>query len=943
MTPSPLLSPRPWSLALHAWALAFACAAIALAQPREQPREQQEDRPDASGRLVRIFDFEEEETNPNVVPRYWTRVYDTPKPGSRPQLPPWNQAEILYKAQNAITHNANGSVRLPTTGGDVRLSLDPGVIPIFPQADYLVSAFVRTERLQHARARVSARFLDRDSKPIPESERHTPATISPGEWTPIRLELVGDFPNAAFIQLDLELLQPQPHKTADGRLKSPPQDYNAEAWFDDVLVLQLPRVALESNSPVNIITAPERPALRITVRDLTGEQLRARLDVFDDQGDLIDKHDLDVGRGLSEVNWAPNLPRFGWYRAALTISAAAGAVGGSRVDFLWLAPHSSANSAVRGSIPDRTRFGLVTGPTASKSLRILPEVTRSVGTGALNISVWDSAPIPEDPASRFPAIDALLDDWQDLTLTLERLPAALATSQKLERDDALTLLARDPSLWQSYVAPYADRYGQRIARWQVGAATDDSAFWRPTSSRDALAFAQSLSKSVAGPIIVLPTRADRLRPTNTHPESITFSAFTPNEFTPAAVRELTAEPPKPNAKHTTRDATIILDPLDSHIVGPRAAALDLVKRAVECWASTTKPTDDPPSILLNHPWEFLGDRHPQFMPDAALGAWRTILQRLSGRRVIADFPIAEGVTAYILAPTSSTSNTGAIVAWNNSAMPDRAVIDAYLGPTPITLIDAFGNTSSPSPSSTSPTPGSVHIPITDEPLFIEGVDTELARLIANLRFEPELIESSQTPHEHSVIITNPWNQPIAGRITLIEPGGSSTDTLSQSDRERRWRVSPRHARIAIAPNQTDRIPFTISLGPGEETGPKQFTIRLELSTGVDYPPIEVQRIATVGHNTLRLDLSASIQPDNTLVVEAALTNTGKQELDLNLVAFAPGRPRSPASISRLPAGNQAVRRFVFPNAAAQLKGQRIIVGATVPETGIYLNSSILVP
>lgn len=931
-------STRRWSALPLGWGALVACAASCFAQP-----EAREDRPDAAGRLVRVFDFEEEDSNPNVVPRYWTRVYDTPKPGTRPQLPPWNKAEILYKSQGAITHNGTGAVRLPTGGGDVRLALDPGVIPIFPHADYMISAFVRTERLQHARARVVARFLDRESKPIADSERHTPAIISPGEWTPIRAELVGDYPNAAFIQLDLELLQPQPHKTADGRLKAPPQDYNGEAWFDDLLILQLPRVALETNSPVNLITAPDSPELQVTVRDLTGERLLARLQVFDDLGTLIDQHQLDVGRGLSEVKWTPSLPRYGWYRAALNISAAAGAVGGARVDFLWLAPHASAASAVRGSIPDRARFGLIAGATGAKSLRLLPEVTRAIGTGSIALSIWDATPAPEEPAARFPTIDALLDDWQDVTLVLERLPALLAASQKLERDDALTFLARDPSLWQPFLAPYTDRYGQRISRFQVGAQDDDHIFWRPSSTQDALAFARALSKSVAGPIVVLPLRADRGRSTNDHPDALAFASLIPDAVSPTGARELAASVRRSTSPPSPPDASLIIQPLRSDVVGPRAAAIDLAKRAVQCWASSGAPTDDPLPIFVDRPWEFVGDRRPQFMPDASLAAWRTVIQRLAGRRVVANFPVSEGVTAYILAPSTPTSTTGAIVAWNDSAPRELAVIDAYLGPASLSLIDAFGNTSSPTPSPTSTTPGSVRIPLTQEPLFIEGVDTELARLIANLRFEPDLIESSQTPQEHSVVISNPWNFPIAGRVSLLEPGAAASDGATGSNREHRWRVFPRHARIAIPPFQSARFPFTISLGPSEETGPKQLTIRLELSTGVDYPPIEVKRFATVGHNTLRMDLTSSIQDPDTLVIDAAITNTGTQELDLNLVAFAPGRPRSPASISRLPAGNQAIRRFVFPHSAAQLSGQRIIVGATVPETGIYLNSSVLIP
>ena len=130
------------------------------------------------------------------------------------------------------------------------------------------------------------------------------------------------------------------------------------------------------------------------------------------------------------------------------------------------------------------------------------------------------------------------------------------------------------------------------------------------------------------------------------------------------------------------------------------------------------------------------------------GMARNQAQRLAGRRVVDRFPVAEGVTAYILAPNSSTSATGAIVAWNDAADPEHAVIDAYLGPNAITLLDAFGNSSSPSSSSISSTPGSVRISIGTEPVFIEGVDTELARLSSPIGLDL----GARTPQETAVSI-----------------------------------------------------------------------------------------------------------------------------------------------------------------------------------------------
>lgn len=109
-------------------------------------------RPDAAGRSVYTFDFEERLSNPNPVPRNWSRVYDQAEGGHRPLLPPWNQAELAFTGDGQAAASGEGYVRLPTQGGGTRLLLDSGVVPVFAGADYLVTAKVRTDGLARARA-----------------------------------------------------------------------------------------------------------------------------------------------------------------------------------------------------------------------------------------------------------------------------------------------------------------------------------------------------------------------------------------------------------------------------------------------------------------------------------------------------------------------------------------------------------------------------------------------------------------------------------------------------------------------------------------------------------------------------------------------------------------------------------------------------------------------
>jgi hypothetical protein len=130
----------------------------------------------------------------------------------------------------------------------------------------------------------------------------------------------------------------------------------------------------------------------------------------------------------------------------------------------------------------------------------------------------------------------------------------------------------------------------------------------------------------------------------------------------------------------------------------------------------------------------------------------------------------------------------------------------------------------------------------------------------------------------------------------------------------------------------------ITFSPVEEAGPREFVFRLEVNEGVNAPAIDVRRIIDLGLHELMLELSAFRRGDS-VVVEATVTNRGTASRDLGLTAFAPGQPRSKASVSSLEAGGRTVRRFTFENASG-LAGQRVLLRVEDPENGQRISRSV---
>ncbi len=911
-------------------------AAVASAQ-FEQPAGS---RPEVADRVVRVFDFEESTTNPFPVPRFWFRAFGDTVAGARDHplrhagFPPWNQARLDY----TVAASGGGSVHLPTNGGSTCLRLDPGVIPIFEGGDYRVAALVRTQGLVHARARVVARFLDKANRPIAASEVVS-APVRPADWTPVVVTIRGDYPGAAFLQIDLMLQQPVQYVPAAlGRHQIWSEDFTGGAWFDDVKIVQLPRVEMTTGSPANIVVAPDRPSIRTLVRDLTGEALRTRLTLYDMDGRVVDSVVRTVDASGQWSAWAPQAPAFGWYRATMDVIGGSGRVSSAFVDFVWLPP---ARRSLGLSDADRLRFGLrMSRHEPARVADVVHLFTRS-GAGAVAFPIWraglEAADVPAAINEVLPLVTAAVAAGQEPSFTLDEPPRALVAAAAVSIDDAIGVFSAPESSWEPFIDPFVEKFAQSVTRWQLGQVGIDHSARIMATGAGLGGLSAAIARLVAGPVLALPWPAELPRPLSVPGAPGSSGAWSlpiPPAMPAAAVAALLSEADP--ADETGMELVLATLPVD--LYSRRDVSIDLARRVIEGWAAGQNDA----RFAITEPWTWVGLHRSQPMPAVEYAVWRHLADRLSGRRVVGRLPIAPGVTCYILAPRENDpGRAGALVAWRDSVSSSDAVLDAYLGSAPVLAVDLFGNEAPVPTRPAGTTDAGNHVVHLDEaPVFLEGVDVELARFVSTVRLDPSFVRPTLGEREHAIVVQNPWPELVTGRLAIVEPGGGV------DNRDSSWRVTPRRSEFSIVPGGSVRIPITVGFGPAEESGVKDFVLDFRLETRKDYGTLRVRTPLEIGLKSINLELTSRSAPNAggpDLIVEAQVTNLGDQPLTAELTAYTPadtGFARSKASVSALPPGKSAVFRFPFVGGTEKLRGRSVIVAIQDVETGLRVNRAI---
>ncbi len=920
---------------IPALAAAIVASAVAPAAAQGEP-----ERPSGAQRLVRLFDFEES-TNPLPVPLGWIRAqHDPAVPRDRPGFPIWNQARLDTESP---AFSGRGSALVPASGGSASLRMVPAMIGVFPGADYAVTARVRTERMVHARAALAARLLDQDGRPLARTEAISRRVRTDGEWTTVQVQVPGLDDRAAYLQVELLVLQPMHQPGSANHLDQPfrvwNEDFHAAAWFDDVAITLLPRIELDTGVPGHVIASDQQPVIDALIRDLTGEQMNATLRVFDADGREVDARSLAPAQGRVVERFIPALPAPGWYRAVLAVETGGRIVGKRALDFAWGAPEDERRArppsfAIRAPAVDPAGAGA------------LPTMVSWAGVGRAVVGLWDEsldrATAGPDHNPAFAAVRALLDRGVDVTASLDEAPRDLAVLAGRDPWDVPGVLGTDESIWMPWADAMLDQLGQGVLSWQLGVRSEAWGGRWVNLTRQIDSAAAVFEKWVPGPELRAAWEighevpADMVRPGR---GLVVRDDGAGADDTLGELVSAWAGAGRFAGSGDDRSTLTIEFPASTDGRVSRAALGKLARRLVTSWAAARRAgVSDRVQFALVEPWRTSAGLRPSMMPTPELAAWRTLASVLGadGTQQVRELDLLPGVRIFL----AGAGDEGVLIAWLEDPDAPRRVLDLPLGVGPVRRVDLLGERRELQPTEQTRQGLSWHrVELSREPVIIEGVRTELVRFLSSVRFAGERFDPVLGPRPHALVIENPWDFPVRGRVFIVEPGGMSGGVAG---RDRSWQIDPRVVPFSLDAGQRVEQPIDLSFGAGQESGWTDVVFDVQLFADEEYPLLRVNRLKQLAAPDLQLEVVAyrAGGPAGAVSVHAIVTNRAGEARSVELAAIAPGASRERATINGLARGDTGERRFLFFGIAP---GARISVGLTEPKTGVRLMRTIDAP
>ena len=891
-------------------------------------------------RIIKTFDFEEKAAgNFETTPMFWSKVADRGYP--------------IYAAGKFVTdvHRSGAtSFRMDIDGGSVAYQFEPGRIEANPNADYYVLGFVKTTPMEHARAEISAWFADDKGHPIPGTMVHSDHYASPvraalggagaaagagaggadAEWHVLHLYLPGQ--NIAAIKslvLQMGLLQPQQMSNgALGKFELYHQDIKGSAWFDDLVVFQLPRLALACPPKVagNIFASGQAAQLDLTVSDLGRDKLSAAVSIADAEGKRVagERWDIEVDatKPWTQRYEAGLLPP-GEYTATLDVLDRNSLVARRKVRFLCLSA---------ASLYDRpaAEFGVCATEWPAEVWNELPVILRHTGVGVVKLPAWRREMSEEALLRQDQPFDALINALSRLEIRTQASFAEVPTvvRERLidkkagQGDSVLSLMEADPSIWRPYMSFLLARYAARVDLWELGGHGDGGAADR-FGGADAR-FARQYGKAYAElagllskPQLEIPWNAlydfdakqyphavlDLRLPASIRPAQIpAYIASFAAEMNGAAA----ATSPAMTGPATTAPATLpgvaplpvapdviaFVEPLDASNYRRNDRLGDFAQRVVYARSAGPRAT------FIDLPVErrsALGSLAAFSEPDELLSVYRTLVRSLGGAACKGELKIAPGIKAFLF----DHHGVATIALWSDARPQDETALDLPLGPGGARRVDLLGNAA---PLAADAKTGLTRVTLTGTPVLLEQVDSRLLELRGSFTLDPARMPAGVGAVTARVTLMNPFAEPLAGVLKLLPPKG--------------WTADPPTIAVSLSPGGALNQAVTVRYPYAESVGPKTMAARFtQDGTG---QIVEMSCPLTLTSDLVEMECFAEVLPGSAsaggaeLVLQQMITNVSDTAIDAQAYAMVPGFSRQQRFVLGLKPGQTVLKRFSFP-------------------------------
>ena len=863
-------------------------------------------------RLVARFDFEE--TNDAGVklgsgltlPRSWAPIGRDPGTGDRGFGSVPYHRELVARGGHPV-HNPVGYapdptdpggylLRLGVLAGDVGAYLVEGAAPAEPGGVYRVSLRLRRRGLTHARPRVLGCLLDGRGRRIPGTSAEAAADAPPdaGGWERWTLTLgaaEGGPTSVGSIGLEVSARQPRRDPLDPlGDERVLPLQTSGALEVDAVEVRRLPVAGFTTGHPLEVVRLPDRPELRLNVRDLDAERLTARLSVEDLDGRWVDARVLPVGGGVGVaggaggaggpgggvVRWRPRLPRLGWYEALAEVLGPSGEVLLERRLPFVHAPVSGrlpgdAGDGAAGPLLDLTDLDL---PPAE--LVDLAAATRFPG---VLLAGWthglDAGGVPARAGALGAAARDLVKRGMGLEVTLGPVPRGLAATSPRSGPvladpgpgSALGSASGGGGGWLPWVEPLVVEVGGRADAW-----------WMATPAGVAGAGGGGEEPAPALRRVVLDWSAGSvIRP-------LVDAARAGGGGTADAVRvfplgdaggeEQTGGPARLSIR--TRG-----EPGEPGEPGRRRRVEELADAVLGARLG------DPARGLVLGPLVHLAGGEAR--PDPLLPAAERLCGWAADAGAWVPWDAADGLACWV-APG------GVLVARARGA--EAATLSLGDAPSAV-AVDLWGNRWRPGADAS----GARVVAVGRLPVRVEGLDPEALALRASFAVDRPALEAVPGPHPREVRFRNPHGSAIRGSLRLEAPEG--------------WTVRPARVPFQLAPGATAALRVEFGFAGNAASG--AFRVRGLVEYDLRGPrSLPVQAPVTLGLPGLRLQaaLTAGGPGGRDLLATCVAFNDGSEAESLSVFAHAAGQPFRERLAPRVEPGGVAVFRFRFPGAAA---------------------------
>jgi hypothetical protein len=870
--------------------IVVACAAVGRAAPAGHV-----------SRVLRTFDFEERRLgNAEELPMHWIKV-------EGPGLPHY----VNGKLSTDRAHSGQYSFRFDLNGGSAVYRYGSGQIPVHAGGHYRIEGFCQTTVLPNARARITAYMTDQAGAPIAASIRHSElyaAKTADARWKKLSLEVSADDPAAAWLVLELELLQPShyaPHSLGDRTLFT--QDIRGSAWFDDVTISQVPQVMLSTERPGNVFRRSDPARIQVLVSDRFTDDLIAQVKIRDADGRVVYQRtgspDLttaqSTGNGQKRIIMPLPELRPGWYESQITMTSVGQTLGSEAIDFILL-PDDAPRS------PPDPRFGIVATDLPFEGWSELPQILPMLSAARVKLAVWsNSADIQQTEPGAF---DHLLEQLQQLGITptacLVDLPPSLSAA--VGGGSWAKLLNVNKKVWQPQLAYVISRHANHLDRWQLGADGSADFVRNPGMRRVYSAVYQEFSSLVEKPDLAMPWPA-WYELDGELPATIALSvppSVLPSQL-PLYIQDI--------QRHKGHNLSLSFELLDRTHYDRPTQIRDLAERVIYALSANAQRIDLPLPFAAQSEGEQVVKQ-----PRELLMILRTLITTLSGATYQGKLPIAEGVEAFLF----DRHGQGIVALWDRGNTAGIKQLALNLGPHPA-MVDLWGNVTPLLRTPDNRATGQVQLTVGPMPFFLVDIDGTQAQLRAGVAVDQPLLESSFHPHHRHIRFTNPSRLPMTGAIKLRAPEG--------------WTINPPTFTFNLNPDERFEREITIAFPYNSFAGSKtlncDFILQGDTSANFSVPITLQLGLSDVGMQTLAL------RDGRDVVVQQMISNYGEHEINYTAFALVPNEARQERLVAKLVPGRTVVKRYRFTNVTLP-SGSKVRVGVKELEGTRMLNDEV---